>query len=347
MSDRPVRVGQVGLGWFGSIHAQTWLRLRGVQLVGVHDRDVTRLHASGGADAQNAFHVATAHEPLRLPEHVARHADLDSLLSIGIDVLDVVVDERAHADIVRRALLAGVDVIVEKPLAVKLHDVRELIELAEACQRNLYVGHLLRFDVRNATVASLVHGASLRHLSFQRNFQTIAHQVYGRVHPVYAAAVHDIDLAVWYSRRRPQSVTAFASNYLGGATPDVLDIVLHWGDGLRAIIQNSWHLPPSCPYGFEFECKVQTENGTYVVRNEPDVQIWDSAGVASPDMYFWPTMHNARVGAIRAELEHFTDCVRERVASPQIPLEHVLWTAEVSDAVLGALAEPEEGPIRL
>ncbi|WP_067473423.1 Gfo/Idh/MocA family protein [Nocardia amamiensis] len=348
MTSQPiVRVGLVGLGWFGRVHAETWLGLAGVDLVAVCDRDSERLKPARGRDAQSAFHVETAHPPFALPDAVVRTTEITDLLSMDLDVVDVVVPESAHADVVRQALLAGLDVIVEKPLALTAAEVCQLLATAQLQRRNLYVGHILRFDVRNATTASMVESKMLRHMSFQRNFQTSAHDVYGRVHPALAAIVHDIDLAVWYAGQRPESVSAFASGYLDASNPDVLDVILHWPGGLRAVIQNSWHLPAGCPFGFEFECKVQTSGATYIVRNEPDLQIWREDRSESPEMHFWPLVQGLRSGALRAELDHFADCVRRGVPSTRVPLEQVLWSAEIGEAVLTSVADPRQGPVRL
>lgn len=342
-----VRVGQVGLGWFGRIHASAWLAVPEVELVGVCDRDESLLRGGTHDAAQSSFHVDAADDALILPDSVARYSDVEDLLASDIDVLDVVVDETGHAELVRRGLEAGLHVVVEKPVALSAAEVRELVALARRRDRQLYAGQVLRFDTRNVTIGDRLRGASLRHLSLQRNFQRSAHAVYGRIHPVFGAMVHDIDLAHWYVGRRPDAVTAFASSFLGQPTPDVLDVVLHWDDGIRAVLQNSWHLAPSCPYGFEFECKVQTDTATFVVRNEPDVQIWDADSVTSPEMHFWPSNHGRRTGALRAELEHFARCAAAGIPSDRVPLEQVMWTAEVADAVIAASARPDAGPVKL
>jgi len=347
MSGDRVRVGQVGMGWFGRIHASTWLAVPEVELVGVCDRDQSLLATGSHQAAQSSFHIEAADGDFALPGSVQRHLDVDELIASGIDVLDVVTDEIAHADLVRRGLQAGVHVVVEKPVALTAPEVRELVALAERQDRHLYAGQVLRFDTRHVTVAGRLRRAELRHLSLQRNFQRSAHDVYGRVHPALGAMVHDIDLAHWYVGRRPVAASAFSSSFFGQQHPDVLDVVLHWENGLRAVIQNSWHLAPSCPYGFEFECKVQSESTTFVIRNEPDVQVWDANGVTSPEMHFWPSSHGQRTGALRLELEHFARCAGSGLPSDRVPLEQVVWTAEVAEAVLAALDRPGQGPVEL
>ncbi|GAA1168429.1 putative dehydrogenase [Kitasatospora gansuensis] len=338
MSD-VLRIGQVGLGWFGGLHLQTWADIAGVEVTGVYDADPSRVGAFGAHQAQEDFHVRVGGEPApRLAAGTEVFSSLDELLASGIQVLDVVVPEGSHADCVRRGLEAGVDVIVEKPLALDPAEARDLVRLAEQVGRNVYVGHILRFDPRNATLGALLRNRTLRHLSLSRRFQPAALDVYGRVHPVHTAMIHDIDLAIWYTGRRPDRVTAFATSHLGREFPDVVDLVLHWDDGVRAVIGNSWHLAPNCPYGFEFECKVQTDGGTYTVRNEPDLLAWDENGVKAPDLFFWPHYEGARHGALRDELQHFADRARQGRPSERVPLEHAVWVAETCRAALDSIA---------
>lgn len=336
--EKPVRVGVVGLGFFGRTHLDAWGAVRGAEVVGVCDRNPDAFDLQTKT-AQESFHSdAGAGRSIQFPAELARFAAVDALLSSGIDLLDVVVTEDQHEACVRAALEAGVDVVVEKPLALDLDGAMDLVRLAERNDRRIYVGQVLRFDPRHVALAEMVQGRPLRHLSLNRHFQTTAHDVYGRAHPVLNAAVHDIDLAVWLAGGAPERVTAFASRFLGREHPDCLDLVLEWGGGLRAVIQNSWHLAASCPYGFVFDCTVQAVDGTYVVRNEPVLQAWDAGGVTAPELFFWPRYAGARHGALVAELQHFADCAARGAASDRVPLADVLAVMSTCQAAMEALA---------
>jgi len=332
---RMVRVGVAGLGWFGRVHVDAWASVRGAAIVGLCDRDPAA-RAGGGPAAQAQFHadVGGGAEP-PLPG-VPRYAAVEELLARGVDLLDVVVTEEEHANCVRAALSAGVDVVVEKPLALTFGEAAELVALAEHLGRRIYVAQVLRFDPRHVALAEAVRGKALRHLSLSRHFQVSAHDVYGRIHPVLNAAVHDIDLAVWLVGRAPDRVSAFASHFLGRAQPDCLDLVLEWDGGLRAVIQNSWHLAPTCPYGFVFECVVHAAEGTYTVRNEPVIEEW-SGTVAAPELFFWPRYAGARHGALVAELQYTADCVAQGTASERVPLSDALQVMSTCQAAMDAL----------
>ncbi|MYX77663.1 Gfo/Idh/MocA family oxidoreductase [Streptomyces sp. SID3915] len=68
------------------------------------------------------------------------HADLDSLLSAGLDAAFVHAATLAHPDIVGRLLEAGVPTYVDKPLAYELADSERLVALAEERRTGLAVG---------------------------------------------------------------------------------------------------------------------------------------------------------------------------------------------------------------
>jgi predicted dehydrogenase len=337
----PVRVGVVGLGWFGRVHTDAWASVRGAKVVGLCDRDAS-VYAANDDTPQSKFHAdAGGQTSTDLPPDAKRYSDIEDLLSSGIDLLDVVVTEEEHANCARAALRAGIDVVVEKPLALTLQEAVELVALAQQHGRRLFVAHVLRFDPRHIALAETLHGKTLRHLSLNRHFQTSAHDVYGRAHPILNAAVHDIDLAIWLVGRAPDQITAFGSHFLKRPNPDSIDLVLEWNGGLRAIIQNSWHLAPTCPYGFMFDCTVQAVEGTYIVRNEPIIQEWTASTVAAPELFFWPRYGGRRQGALVAELQYVADCVGSGLPATRVPLAEALQVMSTCQAAMDALISGE------
>jgi len=333
---RSLRVGLVGLGWFGRMHLDGWSAVRGAKVVGVCDRDPHAL-AAVRPGAQGRFHRDAGSELSALPAELPRYQSLDQLLQSGVDLLDVVVTEDEHEGCVRAGLEAGADVLVEKPLALTLEAAEDLEGLARQTDRRLFVGQVLRFDARHVALWEAAQGHTLRHLSLARAFQVSAHDIYGRAHPAFNAAVHDIDLAVWLVGSAPARVHAFASHFFGREHPDCMDLILEWDGGLRAVIQNSWHLAPSCPYGFTFDCVVHAGDATLTLRSEPVLQVWSDT-VEHPELYLWPRYGGSRAGALVAELQHVADCVRRGEESERVPLTQVLQVMATCQAAIDALA---------
>lgn len=122
-----LRAAVVGVGHLGRYHAEKYADLPGVRLVAVVDRDPTR--AREVADA----HGATI---------VTDHRDLAG----RVDCASVAVPTAAHAEIGGDLLTAGIDVLIEKPLASTAAEGGALVAAAAAQGRILQVGHLERFN---------------------------------------------------------------------------------------------------------------------------------------------------------------------------------------------------------
>lgn len=123
-----VRVGVIGVGHLGYHHARIYSTLPDAELVGVVDVDEAR-----------GRRVAADFSTQWFP-------DAAGLVDAGIQAASVVVPTTAHRDIALPLLEAGVDVLVEKPLASSVAEAAELVEAAARSGRILQVGHVERFN---------------------------------------------------------------------------------------------------------------------------------------------------------------------------------------------------------
>lgn len=124
----PIRVGVAGVGHLGYHHARNYASLENVALVGVVDLDPER-----GRKAAEDFHVPW-------------FKTLDEILAAGVDAVSVSVPTSAHFETATQLLNAGVDVLVEKPLAATTQEAEQMVALAEQHERILQVGHIERFN---------------------------------------------------------------------------------------------------------------------------------------------------------------------------------------------------------
>jgi predicted dehydrogenase len=113
--DRPIRIAVVGLGQIAELMLPPYLSHESVELVGACDPDVTRLDRW---------------QP-ELPGALVT-TSLDDLLSLGADVVDVLVPTPAHADVAVRALEAGHHVQLQKPLARTAEESTRIVAAARA-----------------------------------------------------------------------------------------------------------------------------------------------------------------------------------------------------------------------
>ncbi|MBQ1094223.1 Gfo/Idh/MocA family protein [Streptomyces sp. B93] len=125
-----MKVGCIGLG---DIAQKAYLPVLGVQ-PGVELHLQTRTPAT----------LTRVADGLHLPAP-QRHADLDSLLAVGLDAAFVHAPTEAHPVIVTRLLEAGIPTYVDKPLAYELAESERLVTLAEQRGVGLAVGFNRRY----------------------------------------------------------------------------------------------------------------------------------------------------------------------------------------------------------
>ena len=129
--DRKLRIAVVGCGAFGRNHARVYRQLKdqigNVELVGVVDTNAERSAA------------------------LAQEFGTQALPSVGqlqnkIDAASVTVPTIDHLKVARQLMEAGVDVLIEKPIAVSVAEADELIAVAQRTGRIAQAGHLERFN---------------------------------------------------------------------------------------------------------------------------------------------------------------------------------------------------------
>ncbi len=123
------RIAIVGCGHFGAYHAEAFSRLRRVRLVGFCNR--TRGKAEALAARFGGSIVTT--EPDELFQ------------SVAIDAVVIATHHDSHADLCRRAVLAGKHVLVEKPLGMSLKECEELVSGVEGREHLISVGYKFRY----------------------------------------------------------------------------------------------------------------------------------------------------------------------------------------------------------
>ena len=122
-----LRAAVVGVGRLGAIHARKYAAIPNLRLTHVVDRDTARA-------------AEIAHELGAIA--IADHRQLAGL----VDLVSVAAPGIYHHAIASDLLRAGIDVLVEKPMAATLAQAHDLKAIAEHSGRILQIGHLERFN---------------------------------------------------------------------------------------------------------------------------------------------------------------------------------------------------------
>ena len=283
-------------------------------------------------------------------------AHFESLLNLS-EVQGVVIAAPAaqHYDLAKRAILAGKDVFVEKPLALRVEEGAELVELAHANSRILMVGHLLHYHPAIIKLRKMLDEGELGRIEYISSSRLNLGKLRTEEDILWSFAPHDISAILYLLGEFPVTIAAQGASYLNHPISDVTLTILGFKSGVKAHIFVSWLHP-------------YKEQKLVIVGNQK-MAVFDDTNahdklVLYPHRIDWvnrvPVARKAegetvvldKTEPLRAECMHFLECMRDR-RQPQTDGENglrvlrVLHAADKSVKEHGqpVLFEPKAAPI--
>ena len=210
----PIRVAVIGVGAFGRNHARVYHELQqqgqGVELVAVLDSDVSVAQAAAQQFGCKALE------------------SLDELRG-RVDAASVAVPTIHHLSVGAALMAAGIDVLIEKPLASTLEEADELIALANTNKRIAQAGHLERFNPAvRATVPLLT-----RPMFFEVHRLSVFTPRSLDVDVVLDLMIHDIDVVLSFVKSPVKEIRAVGLPVVTGKV-DIANVRMEFESGCVA-----------------------------------------------------------------------------------------------------------------
>ena len=212
---KQIRIGVVGTGHLGSYHIQKYLKMPECRVVGV--ADLSEENARKAAAGRN-FEILT---------------DCRGLLG-KVDAVSIAVPTGAHHEVAAIFLKAGIDVLLEKPIATTLAEAEELIELADAKKLVFQIGFVERFNpavtaLRSVMGRPLFIESHRLHPFFERGTD---------VDVILDLMVHDLDIILHFVKSPVETVDAVGVSVLSDKV-DIANARLTFAGGCVANITAS------------------------------------------------------------------------------------------------------------
>jgi predicted dehydrogenase len=204
------RIAVIGAGAFGKNHVRVAAENSRARLTHVVDPNLKR------AREQAELH------------HAAAASSLDEIIG-QVDAAIIAAPTSEHAAIGCRLLEAGIDVLVEKPIAATVAEADRLVETAARHNRILQVGHLERF---NPAIVELERIASLP-LFFEIHRMSVFTLRSLDVDVVLDLMIHDLDIVLALARGELADIRAAGISILSPKV-DIANVRLEFTDGCVA-----------------------------------------------------------------------------------------------------------------
>ena len=288
-----LKVGVIGLGFFGSRHARAFHDHPAAELIAVADLDAVRLEDTIAATGAKGY--ADYRALLVLPE---------------LQAVSICLPDRQHEEAAIAAAGAGTAILLEKPLAHTSETARRIVAAAERCGARLMIGHILRFDTRYVQVFDAASPENLGqpiHLRAKRNAtRSVARRLGASSSILFYMGVHDVDAMQWICRSRISKVYAQKREALGTGNEDALYAVLNFENGAIGSLDYSWAWPDGLMNGFRsaFEI-IGTRSAAALDVSDQGLSFVTDAGTTGGDTHLWPEINGRIAGGLADEIGHF------------------------------------------
>jgi predicted dehydrogenase len=306
-----LRVGLIGLGYFGSRHLRHLAAQPRARLVAVADADRARASAAAKAHGIEAF------------------ADHRALIG-RVDAVSIVVPTTLHHAVACDFIDAGVHVLVEKPLAADTEAAADLVTRAARAGTILQVGHIERFAPAFDALCRRVRAPTLIECVRRTAWSGRA----ADVDVVLDLMIHDIDLALTLAGAAVVDVVASGESVVTAAN-DVAEARLTFANGAVATLAASRvaeggerRLVVSEP-GRTFAADLAAQSLTEITRS-PKGDSVETIPIVPRDN-------------LAAEIADFIDSIKNR-RPPLVDGRAGLDALAVADRILAAIAQGRSRP---
>ena len=314
-----LKVGLLGAGRIGLVHARSIAAHDGSKLVAVSDA------------------IAASAEKLAAEHGIAVKSSEEIIADPAIDAVLIATPTDTHSDLIEASIAAGKAVLCEKPVDLSLERALQCQAATATSGKPVMIGFNRRFDPHFAALKTafdngeIGKGELLSITSFDPAPPPVSYvKVSGGI--FRDMAIHDFDMACWIMGGAPETVTAIGSSLVDpeiGAAGDVdtAIITLKFADGRLAVIKNSRR----AAYGYDQRLELLGSEGLLsaanVLENNIEKITKDGAISAKPEHFFLERY----MKAYQREWADFVNAVTGGTAVP-VPLADGVRALAVAEA---------------
>ena len=289
------RIAVLGCGYWGSNHIRTLKSLGALHAVS----DANLARAEGFAVEQDVLAIA--------PDDLFSRDDIDAIV--------MALPPQFHAEMAIRAVEAGKDVLVEKPIALTVADAERAVAAAKAAGRIFMTGHVLRFHPAFETLKDLIDRGDLGEIKYIHSHRLGLGKFHTENDALWDLAPHDLSMILAITGAAPIEVRGEGAALLDHLS-DFAHLHMRFPNGLRSHLFTS-RLNP-------YRERRLTVVGTKSMAVFDDVEPWERKlavyrHAVWQDSGHWaftanePTYVPVAEGMpLTRELQHFISCIETR-----------------------------------
>lgn len=289
---RPIRIGVIGVGNMGQHHTRVLSSMKDVELVGVADINVER-----GLETASKYKVRFFEDYCDLLPHV--------------EAVCVAVPTRLHYAVGINCLLAGIHVLIEKPIAASISEAESLVNAAAESGCILQVGHIERFNPAFRELSKVLKTEEV--LALEAHRMSPYSDRASDVSVVLDLMIHDIDLLLELAASPVTKLTASGTRALDSGYLDYVTATLGFANGIVATLTASKvthrkirRIVAHCKSSFT---EADFLNNEILIHRQTSTNSVNDRQVLYRQDGLIEKVYTSNIQPLSAELEHFVNCV--------------------------------------
>ena len=328
-----LKIAIIGAGILGSRHARVF-----------HEQPESETVAIVDVNQERAQKIAALY-------NAKAYTDFNTMLkSENVDAVAVATPDHLHRDPVIGAIKAGKHVFMEKPIATKIEEAREIAQATSAVtvmvnysQRYLTDYAWIKQRIVGGEIGKPMMAMSIKHDTIYVPTGMIPSWA-NETSPIYFMSSHDLDLVHWYVGVDPVEVLAHETRGVlegkGIRAHDGVNALIQFEGGISTNFHSSWIHPNTYPAIADGYMQIIGSEGAISYSNRARrADIYNTKGgydltFAGPQTA--TEVEGKIVGAFTDSVRHFLNCIIEK-REPDTSPRKVLPTAEAQAAVMESI----------
>ncbi len=296
-----IKVGLIGCGFMGTMHANCYNAIEGVQVVAVADLQKDKAEAIAKLSGAKIYKTG-----------------MELIENEKLDAIDICLPTYLHAEHAEAAMKKVKNVFLEKPATLTVEDGEKLLKVQGETGAGVQVGQVIRFWDEYVWLKDLIDGGKYGKV-VNAMFRRVSPRADGWEHwfrnveksggAALDLHIHDVDYML-YAFGKPKSFHTVLGH--GGEPNSYIATIADYGDK-AVMLEGSWDFPADYP--FEMAFRVKFENAVAEYTHE-GLRLYKNGAVENVKIEKAFTACVAGAGNISDlggyynELKYFTDCLR-------------------------------------
>ena len=219
-------VALVGYGYWGTNLLRNFVETKNCEVVYVCDSDITRL------------------KPIRkrYPSIILTSNYDEILVDKEIDAVIIATPTRFHHDLAKKAMEAGKDVLIEKPMALSTSEAKDLVVVSKKTKRIIMVDHTFLFTPAVRKLKTIIDNGEIGDIVYIDSVRTNLGLFQTDSNVSFDLATHDIAILQYLLNASPTVITSVAESFYG-TQEEIFYIHLNYPNKITCHLHVSWLSP--------------------------------------------------------------------------------------------------------